>query len=514
MNDALADGFTYNEHYQSFPVALSRPGKKPDATPLVITITLLAIVIGVFSISLGFVWDEGFHLLAAQLIGKGKVPYIDFCFPQTPLNAYWNAAWLYWTHNSWRATHLVATAEIVGTLILAAQFVFSRMTGLRWQTAAALITTCAIGFNSTLWKFGICAQAYALGTLLSVAAFRATLFAAESAALWPMFCAGALAGGAAASTLLTAPLIPAVLVWLLLYDRHGSRSARAFTFAAGCAVPFIPVFLLFLRAPQQTFFNVVQYQAIFRRTDWPGATAHDFDVLTSWVEDAPSFLVGALALAGFFALRRFPGWTRERCAEFYLCGWIAAGLTLYIAITHPTFQRYFIFSIPFFAMLAAVGAIAFFSKLGFASRPRWPALIFNALLFLALSKSLFDDRDAATWANYHKMVDKIRQVTPNGGLIYADEQVYFLMNLTPPAGMEFSYAHKLELPAAQEKLYHIISDKELTAQVWGGRFATVETCKDDRIDKMKLTELFPKQDEIGDCSVFSGKMRPPLQEKK
>jgi hypothetical protein len=38
-------------------------------------------------------WDEGYHLVAAQMIVAGKRPYLDFCFPQTPLNAYWNAGW-------------------------------------------------------------------------------------------------------------------------------------------------------------------------------------------------------------------------------------------------------------------------------------------------------------------------------------------------------------------------------------------------------------------------------------
>ena len=40
-----------------------------------------------YSQTLAFAWDEGFHLLAAQLIKAGKRPYLDFCFPQTPLNA-------------------------------------------------------------------------------------------------------------------------------------------------------------------------------------------------------------------------------------------------------------------------------------------------------------------------------------------------------------------------------------------------------------------------------------------
>jgi hypothetical protein len=74
-------------------------------------------------------------------------------------------------------------------------------------------------------------------------------------------------------------------------------------------------------------------------------------------------------------------------------------------------------------------------------------------------------------------------------------------------GMEFSYSHKLKLSPAEEKLYHIISEKELDAMVKAGKFATVESCKDDRIDEMDLPQLFPKQEELGDCTVFWGPIR-------
>jgi hypothetical protein len=47
----------------------------------------------VYSQTLAYTGDEGFHLIAAQLIRAGMRPYIDFMFPQAPLNAYWNAAW-------------------------------------------------------------------------------------------------------------------------------------------------------------------------------------------------------------------------------------------------------------------------------------------------------------------------------------------------------------------------------------------------------------------------------------
>ena len=51
-------------------------------------IAFLAAGLMVYSQTVAFTWDEGFHLLAAQLIRAGERPYLDFCFPQTPFNAY------------------------------------------------------------------------------------------------------------------------------------------------------------------------------------------------------------------------------------------------------------------------------------------------------------------------------------------------------------------------------------------------------------------------------------------
>src|ERR1035441_953555 len=68
--------------------------------PFALVALLLTAGLAVYAQTLAFAWDEGFHLLAAQLIKAGKTPYLDFFFPQAPLNAYWNAAWRSEEHTS------------------------------------------------------------------------------------------------------------------------------------------------------------------------------------------------------------------------------------------------------------------------------------------------------------------------------------------------------------------------------------------------------------------------------
>ena len=86
---------------------------------------LLAAGLMVYAETLAYTGDESFHMLAAQLIKAGKRPYLDFCFPQTPLNAYWNAFWMRMFGESWRTVHAVASLETSGAVILASQFVLS-----------------------------------------------------------------------------------------------------------------------------------------------------------------------------------------------------------------------------------------------------------------------------------------------------------------------------------------------------------------------------------------------------
>lgn len=47
-------------------------------------VAVIAAALVFFSQTRAFTWDEGFHLLAAQLILAGKKPYLDFCFPSRP----------------------------------------------------------------------------------------------------------------------------------------------------------------------------------------------------------------------------------------------------------------------------------------------------------------------------------------------------------------------------------------------------------------------------------------------
>src|SRR5262252_5355593 len=114
--------------------------------------SLVAALMVAYSQTFAFAWDEGFHLLAAQLIKSGKKPYLDFAFAQTPLNAYWNAAWMRLLGESWRAVQVIDALLTTSAIALAAGFLRSRW---KEQAAWVLIPVFVLaGANPLVVEFG------------------------------------------------------------------------------------------------------------------------------------------------------------------------------------------------------------------------------------------------------------------------------------------------------------------------------------------------------------------------
>src|SRR5215472_637095 len=167
--------------------------------------SLVAAALVVYSQTMAFAWDEGFHLLTAQLIYRGKRPYLDFCFPQTPLNAYWNAAWMHVFGDTWRTAHAVAAVMTALAVLLMADYLLRRFPVPEWRLASAITAVFIVGLNVAVFEFGTIGQAYGLCLFLIVAAFRLTVRAVERQNLLMPAAAGLLASTAVNSSLLTAP---------------------------------------------------------------------------------------------------------------------------------------------------------------------------------------------------------------------------------------------------------------------------------------------------------------------
>ena len=458
--------------------------------------------------TLAFAWDEGFHLLAAQLILRGKRPYIDFLHPQTPLYAYFNATLMRIFGESWRVVHLVSAFAVAGAALLTADFVWRKLEDREWRLAAALCAMLLVAVNSTILWFGTIGQPYAVCLLLVVAAFRLTVRAVERDSTRDIALAGLCAGTAAACSLLTAPFAPVLLAWTWMHA-GADRWKRSATFVIGILPPFLPLVWLLAQGPRQVIFGVLQYHGLYRSADWPGAGKQNLDVATAWMNNYEAVVLIGLAGLGLTYIVGRSGWTEGLKREFYLCVWLIAAESAYLLIPRPTFGRYYLFVIPFLAILAAVGLYAIAASIGSLKMPLRYPMILGLVLATAFVKYTMDSLSDYSWRDLERVAKKVDEVTPPGAPLYADEEVYFLTHRVPPPGMEYRDSHKVPLPEDKAALMHMIPIEKLNQEVADGRFATIEICDDkDRVDELHLPGPYMQKDEIQECSIFWDRKGP------
>jgi hypothetical protein len=470
-------------------------------------VALLAAGLIVYSQTAAFAWDEGFHLLTAQLIKNGKRPYLDFFFPQSPLNAYWNVFWFRFFGDTWRTAHSVAALCTAASLLITGDYIYSRFPVARWRLAGALGVMFVMGLNATIVEFGTVGQAYGLCLITLMAAFRFTVLTVGSRNILLAFAAGLTVGIASGSTLLVALAGPVMLLWILIYNRQGSRFGKFWAFGLGHAIPFTPVLYFYLQKPREVLFTVFTFNNHYRAVDWTTATSHDIDVLTAWLVSSQGSMLGVLAMAGLFFVLRRSGWERAVRAEFYLCAWISVIVGAHIGTAHPTFERYYLLIVPFLSILS-IAALYWLNS----ENPRWPVFLATFFFACGLARALLvDELDAYRWTDLEAVAKKVNYVTPPGGQIWGDEHIYFLTRRTPPMGMEHENSHKpLNLPDEFNQKLHILPRPEMERRLKAGVYDTVAMCEDsDRITALDLPSVYEESEEIGECTVYWDRKKKP-----
>jgi len=386
---------------------------------------------------------------------------------------------------------------------MTADFLFVRFPVERWRFALALMASFVVGLNVLIVQYGTIGQAYGLSLFLIVAAFRLTAVSVDRGGLaFPAF-AGLLASAAAGGTLLTAPVCPVLAIWMVFQNRSGNRWVKLGAFLAAAIVPVLPVAYLFLKGPRQTLFNILQYNLIFRQVEWPGAKPHDIGVVLSWLNSAQALIVGSLAIAGLLFVKFRSDWNAQQRAEFYLCGWLALALGVYISTAHPTFQRYYLFALPFLTIPATAGLYSVSTRLYAPNRPFWPVFALTVIFSLELAKALHGKHDNINWMDLEKVAAKVDQVTPPGGAVLSDEHIYFITRRPPPSGMELADSHKLDFPPERAAPLHLVSEAEELKQIKERRFATAVDCdKGHKVGAEDFQRVYKQKAEFDTCTVY------------
>jgi hypothetical protein len=482
-----------------------------------IYLSALVVLIGAgliaYAETLAFAWDEGFHLLAAQLILRGMRPYLDFFHAQTPLYAYWNAFWMRILGDTWRAAHLVSTVCTILALWLTGSYVLDRFDGgvwrKNWRIPLMLAAVLLVGLNSQVVEFGTIGQAYGLCLLAIVGSFRFAVANVKRDDSRFAFGAGFCAGAAAASSLLTAPMGPVLFAWML--KAPGARLKRALAFLAGALIPFLPLLRLFAKSPKIVFFGAVKFHLFYRTVDWSESGKQNVEVATDWLESPHAMVMGLLVLLGLIFLARTDVSFALR-NELHLCIWLSVVEGAYLLYVRPTFDRYYVFIVPFVAIICIIGLYYAGTHIGRPDKPRWIMLLLFLLMSLGIAKTVNSSKSDYRWKDWEKMAAKVNEVTRPGGLIYADEAIFFITRRQPPSGMEYEDTHKLHLSNELEAELHIFPKEELARRVKAGVYDTVATCQDDdKINEENLPILYKQKVTMGDCSIFWDREKAPTR---
>jgi hypothetical protein len=462
--------------------------------------------VGLLVVSQSVAWygDEGFHLVAAQLVNAGRTPYLDFLYVHPTTYLYVCAAWMRVFGESWRSAHALSAICSAAGVGLVSAFVFTRVPDARWRLTASAAAAAFVGLNVLVLRFGTIGQPYGFCLVLVIGSAWLAMAASERPRGSLPLLAGLSAGAAASASLLASPAVLLEAGWLFWYSSAADRSRKSASFLAGALLPWLPTAWLAVKSPATVFFDIVQYQVLHRATltGSPGVfvptretMVSQLRVLTSWLIDAPSILLLILAGIGLLSLRDQLVWSPRRRAEAYLCLWLIVGMGLFSSIPYRTFSQYFVFVVPFLSILAAFGLFAIGSRIWPSGRPALLTLAVVGLLFTSLGKTIY--RDPALyqrryWRDLETIAGAVNQVTPPNGGFYSDmETAYVTTGRLPAAGLESSYAAELTLPPSQAAVVHAVPQAEIDRWLSGGRFDTVLMFDEDaRVEALGLPERY------------------------
>lgn len=207
--------------------------------------------------SLALDLDEAYYVISGTLVSSGKLPYRDFFFPQTPLSSYVFGAWSSVLGVGFViARHLGAILATATGLVIA--LVVRRRVG-TWHALLALAYYC-LSIQVILWMPRL--KTYGISSLLTVLAL---VFITCSRITWrSALTAGLLAGLAASTRLLFAPIPALVVVSILWRDDLTLRERRkACAWASlGALIGVGPILASAFAAPDAFLFNNVTYHAL------------------------------------------------------------------------------------------------------------------------------------------------------------------------------------------------------------------------------------------------------------
>ena len=138
-----------------------------------------------------------------------------------------------------------------------------------------------------------------------------------------------------------------------------------------------------------------------------------------------------------------------------------------------------------------------------SDRPQRLVLVLLCVTILCLGNSLYGERDSYTWPQLERVVNKVKEVTPEAAQILAPEHIYFLLHWPVPSGLEYEDMRKLQFSPAENRTLHILPKAEVDQRLKSGAFLTTVVCDDDAaISELDEWKVYLHKVDFNECTVF------------
>ena len=288
--------------------------------------------------------DEGYYASAARLVGEGKMPYVDFFYPQAPILPFVYGAWTQLNGYSLAWLRALSAILTAGTLALWGWFLLVVYGKVPWVAYAAFF---AVLFSPFLLSWGVLIKTFALGNFLATTMLICIWRASRSRNMKWMLLAGVSSGLLVSTRLLYAAVPVAVAIWIFFRVKAVSGlqpRSSLLSFAAGTAVASIPALLLYIHDPDVFMFNNLGYH--FLRSEPQPLYLHMQHAASFLGETVVAhpymILVIILALLGVYAATRSVlGKTVDPSALNEVALVSTAGLLVVSLTPIPLYEQYF-----------------------------------------------------------------------------------------------------------------------------------------------------------------------------
>lgn len=300
--------------------------------------------------------DEGYYLTASRLVMEGKIPYLDFFYPQMPLLPYIYGVWMSVFGFSYFAGRTLSAISSISVGLLLAWYLKKKTQSMKIVYICLLLFM----FSGTVISWFTVVKTYALSSFFLIGCFL-------TLSLWHsnnrnrgyhLLIAGLLLGIASNIRLYVSVVLPVLLIWIFLinfrkinYLQLGRNVSFLIT---GFILPSFLSIYLFVKDPDAFYFNNLGYHLIRSERGLLSGLLQRFNILFQFISSAQQFLLFLIAIGSciiIFHLCVTGGGNIARCKDEILALLMLTTLFIVSLLPRPTFVQYFSIIVPFIIIL-------------------------------------------------------------------------------------------------------------------------------------------------------------------